>query len=148
MIARGLPAALVAVVACSGPRADAPASAPPLATSPGIPFSSMSDAQKRVHMKTVIRPEMGKLFQAFDPVKYADFGCKTCHGPNDEDTHDFLPKIHLSGGGHAALEAAKPALTKFMVEVVAPKMADEMNEKHFDFATRTGFGCGGCHRLG
>jgi hypothetical protein len=149
------PNAPVAAAPSSSVPAAAPPPAPntPVASEPAppaaadLPFSAMSPAQRLVHMKTVIRPEMGKLFQDFDPARFADFGCKTCHGPNGDDTHDVLPRLHFTGGGHEKLAAEKPAIMKFMIETVAPSMADKLHEKRYDQATRTGFGCGGCHKI-
>ncbi len=107
----------------------------------------MTGDQKLQHMKTVIRPTMGKLFTAYDAKDFADFGCGTCHGPNKEDTHKALPKLTLSGDGFKKLSTTKPAVMKFMVETVTPAMATAMGEPPFDPATHKGFGCGGCHTV-
>jgi cytochrome c551/c552 len=98
-------------------------------------------------MKKVIKPTMGKLFTAYDGAKYGDFGCKTCHGPNNDDPQKVLPKITLSGNGFQKLSADKPAIMKFMTEQVTPAMATAMGEPPFNPATHKGFGCGGCHTV-
>ena len=98
-------------------------------------------------MKTVVQPEMGKVFQEYDGKRYGDFGCATCHGPKKQDPHMALPPLVLSGDGFQKLTAAKPAIMKFMTEKVAPAMAASMRQKPFDPATHTGFGCGGCHKV-
>ncbi|APR78472.1 Hypothetical protein A7982_03819 [Minicystis rosea] len=152
-------------VAPTGPEAAAPAtaassaalvptSAPtaaPLATAPAAPatvaFSAMNNEQKIAHMKAVITPKMGKVFQEGDAKRYADFGCKTCHGEKKQDPHMVLPRLTLSGDGFQKLMAAKPAVMKFMSEKVTPEMAAAMGEKPFDPATKKGFGCGGCHAV-
>ncbi len=152
---RALPFALVlALSACGGaePTTSTPAPGPTAAPSaapaaPTGPFSSMTPDQKLEHMKTVIRPTMGKLFEAYDGKRYADFGCGTCHGEKKQDTHQALPKLTLSGDGFKKLTAEKPAVMKFMAEQVTPAMAKAMNEKPFDPATHQGFGCAGCHTV-
>ena len=107
----------------------------------------MGRDQQFQHMKTVIRPTMGKLFADFDATKYGDFGCKGCHGEKKEDPHKVLPKLTLSGDGFKKLFAEKPAIMKFMTEQVTPVMAKSMGEQPFDPATHKGFGCGGCHTV-
>jgi mono/diheme cytochrome c family protein len=98
-------------------------------------------------MKTVVAPSMGAIFKAADGKRYAEFGCKTCHGKNNEDPHKALPKLTLSGDGFKKLMAEKPAVVKFMGEQVTPAMAKAMGEKPFDPASHTGFGCAGCHTV-
>lgn len=110
-------------------------------------FSTMTNDQKLEHMKMVIKPTMGKIFAAYDPKDFADFGCATCHGEKKQDTHQALPKLTLSGDGFKKLSAAKPAVMKFMVEQVTPAMATAMGEPPFDPATHKGFGCAGCHTV-
>jgi cytochrome c553 len=98
-------------------------------------------------MKANIQPHMGKLFQDHDAKKYADFSCATCHGPNKENPHKFLPKLKLSGDGFPKLMAEKPEMTKWMHEVVEPEMAKSMGQQPYDMKTNTGFGCKGCHAV-
>lgn len=143
------PAATAAPAVTAAPTA-APAAqtatpvAPPAAA---VAFSTMSNEQKVAHMKAVITPRMAKIFQEGDAKKYADFGCKTCHGEKKQDPHVVLPALTLSGDGFKKLSAQKPAVMKFMAETVTPAMAAAMGEKPYDPATHKGFGCGGCHRV-
>src|SRR6185437_9982080 len=83
--------ATLALAACGGaePAPTAPPAAPaapagPAAAAPAAPgaaiaFSAMTKDQRLNHMKTVIKPTMGKVFQDFDAKDFADFGCTTCH---------------------------------------------------------------------
>ncbi|MCL2724639.1 MAG: hypothetical protein FWD69_09410 [Polyangiaceae bacterium] len=139
----------LALIAC-GPAAPEPAT-PPAPAEPAAPatalYSTMTKEQRLDHMKTVVTPAMKKVFQEEDAQKYADFGCKSCHGDKKQDPHMFLRPLTLSGGGFEKLKAAKPAVTKFMSEKVTPAMAAVMNEKPYDPATHKGFGCGGCHKV-
>ena len=140
--------AVLVLAACGGAELPAAsATAPPTGA-----FDSWTKEQKLQHMRTVIQPTMGGLFKAFDGAKYADFGCRTCHGKTMEDPHKALPKLTASGDGLKKLtaekpEVIKPEIMKFMSEQVTPTMAKAMNEKPYDPATHQGFGCGGCHTV-
>ena len=96
-------------------------------------------------MKTRVVPAMGPVFQSHD-AKYANFSCKTCHGPEYKNPHDFLPKLTMKGGNLTAF-AEKPEISKFMAESVVPKMATAMGLPPYDMKTHQGFGCGGCHTI-
>jgi hypothetical protein len=107
---------------------------------------SMSKDQQAAFMKKNVVPAMGPVFQAFDGKKYAEFGCKTCHGPAFKVPKDFLPHLHFENG-KLKEAAAKPEMAKFMMEKVTPAMVTAMGAKPFDMQTHTGFGCGGCHTV-
>lgn len=106
----------------------------------------MTKDQKVAFMKAHVVPRMSKVFQAADAKKYAEFGCKTCHGPQYKDPQVFLPKLQMKDGKITAFET-KPQLAKFMAEKVTPEMAAAMGQKPYDPATKQGFGCGGCHTV-
>ncbi len=103
--------------------------------------------EQAAFMKVNIQPHMSKVFQDHDAKKYGEFSCKTCHGPNNENPHKFLPKLKLSGDGFQKLMAEKPEVTKWMHEAVEPEMAKAMGETPYDMKTNTGFGCKGCHAV-
>jgi hypothetical protein len=130
------PSALPSAAPSAAPTAEGPKS-----------FDSMSMAEKAEHMKKVVAPKMGKVFQDYDGKRYEAFGCVTCHGKAKEDPHKVLPKLTLSGDGMKNLTAKKPKIMKFMQEKVTPEMAAAMGEKPYDPATKSGFGCGGCHTV-
>ena len=96
-------------------------------------------------MKTRVVPAMGPVFKAH-AAKYAEFSCKTCHGPEYKDPHEFLPKLTMKGGTLTAF-AEKPEMAKFMAESVVPNMATAMGLPPYDMKTHQGFGCGGCHTI-
>ena len=56
---------------------------------PGVPWQSLTDAERFVRMQTQVMPRMKTMFQAFDPDAYADFSCKTCHGAINE-----MPEVY------------------------------------------------------
>src|SRR5580698_9456048 len=96
------PAAPVVSAAPAAPAPTAtatPAALPPAPAPVTVAFSAMTKDQKLTHMKTVILPRMGKLFQEYDAKRYAESGCATCHGRNKQDPHVVLPPLALSGGG-------------------------------------------------
>jgi len=146
----------VALIACGGgqpapatpaepgaaPAAEGEAAGADLKWSDDMPVKD-----KGVFMKKKVLPEMAKLFKEFDAKEYADFSCKTCHGPQMKPKPiDFLPELHVKG--ETLLEAAEhPEMAKFMGEKVSPAMADLFGKPHFDPATHQGFGCNGCHKI-
>jgi hypothetical protein len=144
-----------ALAACGGsqPAASSPAepgAAPADAPAEGsaeVWSDSMSDQQKAEFMKKKVVPTMAKTFQEFDAKKYADFGCKTCHGPQFKPHPvDFLPELHVKDG--KLVEADEhPELAKFMGEKVSPQMAEIFGKKPYDPQTKEGFGCAGCHKM-
>ncbi len=163
-----LAAPFVFALACGGsapaPVTPAPSSTPPVDTSAPAPstapvataaptdgalppwetLTSMED--KAARMKTVVKPQMAKVFQAHDATHYGDFSCATCHGPKmSPKLKDFLPKLDLTPDGFKKMMADKPDMVKFMHEQVVPAMATAMGDKPFDPATKQGFGCTGCH---
>ena len=127
--------------------------AAPVATSPAtvgaLPKTwsdSMTKEQQVAFMsKNVVGP-LGKTFKDHDSAYYADFSCKTCHGPNRQDPHAFLPHLKLEGENLTAFKT-DPEIAKFMHEKVVPAMASAMGMPEYDMKTHQGFGCGGCHAL-
>jgi cytochrome c553 len=97
-------------------------------------------------MNANVSPRLGKVFKEYDGARYAEFGCKTCHGPNKQEPKDFLPKLTMKGGKITAFEE-KPAVAKFMATKVTPEMAAALGKPAYDPATHQGFGCGGCHTI-
>jgi hypothetical protein len=97
-------------------------------------------------MKAKVVPAMGPIFQEHDGKKYAEFSCKTCHGPAFKVPKDYLPHLTFKDG--KLKEAAdKPEMVKFMTEKVTPAMVTAMGAKPFDPQAHTGFGCNGCHTI-
>jgi hypothetical protein len=113
---------------------------------PTVWSDSLSKEQMVAMMKQRVVPAMKPIFQAADAKRYADFGCRTCHGPDFKDPKSYLPKLHLVGGKLEEF-TTKPDVAKFMAEKVAPEMAKALGLKPFDPATHEGFGCGGCHPM-
>lgn len=102
--------------------------------------------QKSAFMRERVVPKMAPLFQAQDPVKYAQFSCATCHRDKLDEPHEVLPKLHVKGG-QLDIEPEDRELAKFMAEKVVPTMAGILGEKPAGAGAKDGFGCGGCHEL-
>ena len=138
--------ALAALAACGGKtHVDAP---PPA----DMAFKDMNADQRVAFMKGTVVPTMKVMFQEFEPKKFAEFNCKTCHGKGAEDG-DFempnpdLPRLPKPEVFMAFAEDPKHApWVKFIAEKVTPEMAKLLKMKQFDPATNTGdFSCHACH---
>jgi hypothetical protein len=121
-------------------------SATPEAPLPTVWSDAMPKEQQIAFMKKNVMPAMGPVFKGHDAARYAEFSCKTCHGPELKDPNEFLPKLTMKGDKLTAF-ADKPAVAKWMAEEVSPKMAAAMGLPPFDMKTKQGFGCGGCHKV-
>lgn len=140
----------------TGSAAPAASSAPSASSAPPAASASpaagpawkddMSKDEKVAFMKTNVSPRMAKVFKAYDATKYAEFNCKTCHGPAFKEPKEFLAKLVFKDGRMTS-PADKSEVAKFMHEKVVPEMAAAMGMKPFDMQTKTGFGCGGCHAI-
>jgi hypothetical protein len=146
----------VSLLACGGSQpapaaptepAAVPSAEAPVAGASDVWSDTLSDKDKAAFMKKKVVPPMTKTFQDYDAKKYAEVGCKTCHGPTFKPhPADFLPELHMKGQGLAEMET-KPDMVKFMHEKVAPQMAEILGKKPYDPATKEGFGCTGCHKI-
>jgi hypothetical protein len=126
-----------------------PTSPPPASPGTGsvVPTAWSKDMpkdQKIAFMKAHVVPQMQPVFQGANAARYADFGCKTCHGPAFVEPREFLPRLTMKDGRITAF-AEKPEIAKFMAESVVPQMASAMGLAPLDPKTGQGFGCLGCH---
>jgi hypothetical protein len=144
--------AAAALLACGGsqPAASSPSEpgAEPAATGGADVWSdSMSTKEKGAFMKNKVMPAMAKSFGEFDAKKYGDVNCKLCHGPNmTPKPVDFLPELHMKDGKLVEAEQY-PEVAKFMHDKVVPEMAALFGKPQYDPATKSGFGCLGCHKI-
>ncbi len=120
--------------------------APPPPPAHDVWKDGMTKDEEIAYMKKNVVPEMGPVFKGYDAKRYAEFSCKTCHGPKFKEPKDYLPKLTFKDGKLTS-PANKAEIVKFMGEQVVPHMATAMGMKPFDMTTHTGFGCGGCHTV-
>ena len=85
----------------------------------GVAFEQLDQDQRVEFMKQKVVPAMKPIFQNHDAKKFADFGCKTCHGEGrvqDERTLqvkipagvDNGDRIRLAGQGEAGPAGTTP----------------------------------------
>lgn len=109
--------------------------------------------KKFAYMKSTVYPVARALFTEYDPVKYADFNCASCHGAGAVDQTYKMPNPDLPkwpGGPDAFRKLAEkdPKMLRFMSTVLQHEMARLLSVKHFDMASHTGFSCFHCHPRG
>jgi len=100
-------------------------------------------------MQALVLPGDLALFAAYDPKRYTQMTCKTCHGSGAVDRtfkmpNPTLPALDASAAGFQQLAKDKPAALEFMRKV-ANRTADLLGEPPFSMQTNTGFGCFACH---
>ena len=145
------PEAAPSASAVAAPEAPKPAETAAAPEAPSAPAhdvwkEGMTKDEEIAFMKKNVVPEMTPVFKGYNAKRYAEFGCKTCHGPKFKEPKDYLPKLTFKDGKLTAF-AEKPEISKFMAEQVVPHMATAMGLMPFDMNTHTGFGCNGCHTI-
>ena len=129
--------------------AEPPEPPPPVSPPEPTAWPDMTHEQRLAHMRNVVMPAMKKVFLQHDAERFAEFGCKTCHGAGAADGRFEMPSADLPrldpSGGFAAHKQADPAITAWMMEEVVPSMAEALGVPAYDAATHQGFGCFGCH---
>ncbi|MEI8135053.1 MAG: hypothetical protein WCH46_08290 [bacterium] len=112
-----------------------------------IDWEKMDHAARLAYMRKVVLPTMKAEFAKFNPERFDNVRCSTCHGDGAMDGSYKMPnaklwKLPRSKDGWAK---ADTSLVRFMRSTVKPKMAELLGMKPFDMKTNTGFGCGNCH---
>lgn len=108
-------------------------------------FDELSHEQRGQFMKEVVMPAMAPLFKEHDAQKFAEFGCKTCHGPGVENHEFHMPNDALPKLGKSEMSKFKPADLEWMSKVIKPKMAELLKEAEWTPENPNGFGCMECH---
>lgn len=122
------------------------ASASPFA---GRDFDSLTAEEKGEFMEQVVVPAMKPMFQEFDGAKFADFGCRTCHGQNAREVGFRMPNgVHPLDPAHMpTMDGDDGRWMRFMAEQVKPKMAELLGEAEWTPTNQDGFGCFHCHDM-
>lgn len=151
-------AVVMSAAACGSKSPSQPTTPPPAtggeqAAPPPLPefstFDELSHEQRGQYMAEVVMPAMEPLFKQHDAQKYAEFGCKTCHGPGVEKHEFHMPNDALPKLKHDAeyMKQFKPEDLEWMAKVIKPKMAELLKVPEGTPENPTGFGCGGCHPI-
>jgi hypothetical protein len=143
--------------------APAPATAPPpgqpgaqaqaaeaVVTPAQVAWADMTKPQRGKYMASVVAPRMKEVFRTFDSKRFAEFGCKTCHGQSAKERGFEMPNPELTTlpstkEGWAKLTEDEPELMKFMSQTVKPEMAKLLGMKEYD-PTNPQPGTVGCNR--
>ncbi len=121
---------------------------------PPKPWDEMDHGEQADYMRDRVVPVMKPLFVAFDPTAYAEFGCKTCHGPDAREREFKMPNPHndtlYPTGSAEQLKtvADHPEEVRFMFQKVVPAMQALLGLEDFDEVRGTGFSCYFCHPAG
>jgi len=108
------------------------------------------EQKKEVMMKQVI-PTMGPLLKEFDPKRFAEVRCTTCHGPGAKEGKFTMPNLNLPKldptNGFEKHKKKDAKIVEFMSTKVVPEMAKIIGEPPYDPAKNAGFGCFECHTM-
>lgn len=122
-----------------------PAEGPATAALPNVPFEKLDHDQQIQFMKEKVVPAMKPLFQKHDAAKYAEFGCKTCHGEGAEKGEFEMPFAGLPKLDFADMSKFEKDDLEWMGTVIKPEMAAILGEPEYTPENPTGFGCLQCH---
>jgi hypothetical protein len=146
------------LVACQ--HAPPPPPAPAAARASAVPlppvgpntmgWPTWSHDQKLAYMTQTVMPAERALFTRFEPLRFADMTCETCHGQGARDRSYRLPNPdlpHIVGGkgGFEELFATEPEAVRFMQKEVGPETARLLGYAPFDMERHVGFSCYQCH---
>jgi hypothetical protein len=119
-----------------------------------VAWADMTRPQRGKYMASVVMPRMKELFRTFDSKRFAEFGCKTCHGQSAKERgyempSPELPALPSTNEGWAKLDEDEPEFMKFMSQTVKPEMARLLGKKEYDHTNpQPGkFGCDRCHSV-
>lgn len=113
------------------------------------PWRDLDRGERMDYMQSVVFPTMRDIFQAYDPQRYADFSCQTCHGENASAVDFAMPNALFPlprDGTIAAAMAHDADATAWMLDEVFPTMVELLGaEKYNPETAPDGYRCIGCH---
>ena len=112
---------------------------------PDVPFEKLDHDQQIQFMKEKVVPTMAPLFKDHDATKFAEFGCKTCHGQGAEKGEFDMPNPNLPKLNFADMSKHKKEDLEWMGKVIKPTMAKLLGEAEYSPENPKGFGCVRCH---
>jgi hypothetical protein len=112
---------------------------------PDVPFDKLEHDQRIAFMKQKVVPTMKPIFQNHDAKKFAEFGCKTCHGEQAKEGHFDMPNPKLSKLNFADMSKFKKEDIDWMHNEVWPTMGKLVQQELYSKDNPKGFGCFECH---
>lgn len=114
---------------------------------PSQSWESMSHADRELYMTTTVLPHMRETFVGFDPERFADFDCETCHvtgaaAGTYEMPDPGIPKLSRLHFGRDH-QRKHPETVRFMWEQVEPQMSAMLGGPK----GQRGFNCRDCHQV-
>jgi hypothetical protein len=114
---------------------------------PDVPFDSLDHDQRIQFMKEKVVPTMEPLFKNHDATKYADFGCKTCHGEGAKEGKFDMPNEKLPKLFGPHMDQFKKEDVEWMGKDIKPTMAQLLKQPEMTKENPKGFGCLECHTM-
>ena len=114
---------------------------------PDVPFDALDHDQRIAFMKQKVVPAMAPLFKSHDATKYAEFGCKTCHGEGAESGHFDMPNAKLPVLDFNDMSKFKKEDIEWMGKEIKPTMAALLEQPEMTKENPKGFGCLACHTM-
>lgn len=110
-----------------------------------VSWHDMDDDARMTYMGTVVMPTMKEAFmqQGFDSFK-----CANCHGADYKEVGFKMPNDLTPLNPDNPIQSGMDLdeeMTKFMVSVVTPKMAELLGEETDPTTGKGEFGCLSCH---
>lgn len=142
---------LVLLVAACGSKAKGPTGPDhadhAVAALPNVPFDQLDHEQRAQFMKEKVVPAFEPIFKQHDAAKFAEFGCKTCHGPGADKGEFDMPNAGLPVLNFADMSKYKKEDLEWMGKEVKPAMAKLLQQPEFEpeHPDPKAFGCLGCH---
>ena len=117
-------------------------------------WTQLTHEERKAHMRDVVLPTMESHFVHHDRERFANFGCKTCHGPGARERNYAMPCPDLPTlyptGSQEQIDTVKQhrAMATFMHQRVTPTMRELLGLPRYDETTGQGFSCFYCHPRG
>lgn len=112
---------------------------------PDVPFDSLDHEQRIQFMKEKVVPTMEPLFKNHDPKRFAEFGCKTCHGEGAMEGKFDMPNEKLPKLFGPSMDTYKKEDVEWMGKEIKPAMAALLEQPEMTKDNPQGFGCLECH---
>ena len=139
-------ALLLGCIACGGSSKSAESAAG--AGKSETPWKDKTHEQRMDWMGLQVFPKMKGVFTQFDAERFSSFACQTCHGDDMEIVDFKMPNKLYALPRTDTIKSARDydaKVTEFMISTVTAKMAELLDMQPYDPATKSGFGCFGCH---